>query len=158
MTWNFRLQDFEQVLYSYGILSGQLLALQLQELPGTNYAMGPGRMVVIQHDSPRLYRDHLLGERRSLQAQPTWTHWSFPFVSRWLTAKMKGPTVAVWQKTYPGHFASKYPVNFVPGGSLLLSVIAIRYKQLRHFRCVILCIIVYYWLCYVVGVFQFPVS
>jgi len=24
------------------------------------------------------------------QAQPTWTHWSFPFVSRWLTAKMKG--------------------------------------------------------------------
>ena len=34
--------------YSYYILWGQLLAVQLQELPGTNYAMGPGRMVVIQ--------------------------------------------------------------------------------------------------------------
>lgn len=27
---------------------------------------------------------------RWVQAQPTWTHWSFPFVSRWLGAKMRG--------------------------------------------------------------------
>ena len=27
---------------------------------------------------------------RFVQAQPTWTHWSFPFVGRWLLAKMKG--------------------------------------------------------------------
>ena len=71
----------------YGICSGQLLAVQLQELPGTNHAVGPGRN---RDDSTRLFVAGPLGERLSMQAQPTWTHWSFPFVSRWLMAKVKG--------------------------------------------------------------------